>query len=120
MPQTGPAWTDTGHVFTRPDGHPWHPTDVTDTFTAAATIADQLRCAPTGGVPLIRRKGHPWREPTGAGPDAPHTPHFAGPRRTKPARFPDRSAPRAGCRTTPARTTSWNGRGMPHPPRPWR
>jgi integrase len=41
----GPAWTDTGHVFTRPDGHPWHPADVTDAFTAAAAAA---------GLPPIR------------------------------------------------------------------
>jgi hypothetical protein len=47
MPQTGPAWTDTGHVFTLPDGHPWHPADVTDAFTAAATAAGLPRSAST-------------------------------------------------------------------------
>lgn len=39
----GPAWSDTGHVFTRPDGHPWHPADVTDAFTAAAAGLPPIR-----------------------------------------------------------------------------
>lgn len=36
----GPAWTDTGLVFTRPDGTALHPASVTEQFHAAAAAAD--------------------------------------------------------------------------------
>ncbi len=41
----GPAWTDTGLVFTREDGTPLHPATVTDHFHALAT---------TAGLPPVR------------------------------------------------------------------
>lgn len=44
----GPAWTDTGHVFTREDGRPWHPDYVSRLF-------DQT--VKTSGLPRIPLKG---------------------------------------------------------------
>lgn len=41
----GPAWTDTGHVFTREDGEPLHPDRVSKLFEKAVQAA---------GVPRIR------------------------------------------------------------------
>lgn len=38
--RAGPAWTDTGLVFTRRDGTAWHPADVTDRFKALIASAD--------------------------------------------------------------------------------
>ncbi len=36
----GPAWTDTGLVFTKPDGTPLHPATVTEQFHALVAAAD--------------------------------------------------------------------------------
>ena len=41
--QWGPAWTDTGHVFTRESGEPWHPATVSKRFTKAVEGADVPR-----------------------------------------------------------------------------
>jgi integrase len=41
----GPAWTNTALVFTRPDGTPWHPEQISDAFTAATSEA---------GLPPVR------------------------------------------------------------------
>ncbi|NLG65277.1 MAG: site-specific integrase [Actinobacteria bacterium] len=41
--QRGPAWTDTGHVFTRADGRPWHPNKVTESFGEAVKAAGVKR-----------------------------------------------------------------------------
>lgn len=41
----GPVWDEADLVFTREDGNPWHPADVTDAFTEAAADA---------GLPPIR------------------------------------------------------------------
>jgi integrase len=43
--QWGPAWTDSGYVFTREDGTPWHPDRITKLFDGAVRKA---------GVPRIR------------------------------------------------------------------
>jgi integrase len=40
----GPAWTDTGHVFTREDGTPWHPDRISKIF---------LRLVAETGLPRI-------------------------------------------------------------------
>lgn len=38
--QWGKAWQDTGHVFTRENGEPWHPATVSKRFTSAVARAD--------------------------------------------------------------------------------
>ena len=39
----GPEWTDTGHVFTRESGEPWHPATISKRFTTAVEAADVPR-----------------------------------------------------------------------------
>ncbi|MDT7744894.1 MAG: hypothetical protein QOE59_3972 [Actinomycetota bacterium] len=39
----GPAWTDTGHVFTREDGQPYHPEHFSDRFDRLCTAAGVRR-----------------------------------------------------------------------------
>ncbi len=41
--QWGPAWQDTGHVFTRENGEPWHPNKVTESFGEAVKAAKVKR-----------------------------------------------------------------------------
>jgi integrase len=38
-----PAWTDTGHVFTRESGEPWHPATISKRFTKAVEAVDVPR-----------------------------------------------------------------------------
>jgi len=42
--QSGPAWHDTGLLFTRPDGSGWHPQQVTKRFRQLATAAGLPPC----------------------------------------------------------------------------
>ena len=41
--QWGPAWTDSGYVFTREDGKPWHPDRISKLFDKAVKAADVPR-----------------------------------------------------------------------------
>ncbi len=41
--QWGSAWQDTGHVFTRENGEPWHPNKVTESFGEAVKAAKVKR-----------------------------------------------------------------------------
>lgn len=62
--QWGPAWQDTGHVFTRENGEPWHPNKVTESFGVAVTGAGVKRIRVhdlrhTHATLWLRAGGHP-------------------------------------------------------------
>lgn len=62
--QWGAAWHDTGHVFTRENGEPWHPNKVTESFGEAVKAAGMKRIRVhdlrhTHATLWLRAGGHP-------------------------------------------------------------
>jgi hypothetical protein len=116
MPQTGPAWTDTGHVFTLPDGPPWHPADVTDTFTAAATAANFAARRPAESHSSGGRGTHGGsRQAQGLMHHAHPALRRASPDEARPVSGPLRSPCRLPNDAGPNRILEWSGNASPSP-----